>query len=197
MPQATTAKKTRTRKTTKKASKVRRIASHKDDKRRQELAVHIDSIQATRAQGVKFEADAMLQTYKLYRLKSLWRTSPKQTFESEVIKAYKLCTVSRWRAFLKAKKHPNITNKHITTLGLPAICLIMRQEQRRQWKLLQAAVKFRATHGVEPTYQYITQLIGPRKKSDKPTRRELENYIQVLKAEIRKLGGRVPTMERF
>lgn len=201
MARKTAAKKKVVEKTPRKAAapkrKVTRIATKKEERRQERFNTHIKKICETRAKGVRYEAEAMLQMYKLYQMPSIWRGSPGDKFEAVVIQEKLLCTVSRWRAFLKAVEHPNITKTHITTLGIPAICLIVKQTQRRQWRLLQRALKFRKDHDVEPTYQFITQLIGPRKKSAKPSRRELLKYIEDLKAVVLKAGGRVPSMERF
>lgn len=152
----------------------------------------VERIRNLRTISAEHEVSSMLLVLELERQPSLWRTTLVSKFE-EVIKEERFCTVARWRAFKAAKGF--IPRKHLSALGVPAACLIAVQSKGRQLRLLRKALDFRKSHGIEPTYQFITRLLPSRDRPTGPTRKTLLQYIEVLKATIRRLHGRVPAME--
>lgn len=151
----------------------------------------VERIRSLRTISAEHEVDSMLLVLELEKKPSLWRTTLVSTFE-EVIREERFCTVSRWRAFKAARGF--IPKKHLSSLGVPAACLIAMQPKGRQLRLLNLALTFRRKHGFEPTYQYVTRLLPSRARPTGPTRKTLLQYIEVLKEVIRNLKGRVPPM---
>jgi hypothetical protein len=169
-----------------------KISDSKEQSRQQQYNSMVERIRNSRTAGAGHEVDSMLLVLELEDRPSLWQTALVTDFE-EVVRAERFCTVARWRAFKAARGF--IPRKHLSALGVPAACLIAIQPKRMQLKLLNLALTFRRENGVEPTYQYITQLLPKRARVAGPNRKDLLRYIEVLKGVIQKLGKRVPTME--
>jgi hypothetical protein len=153
-----------------------------------------DSYRSFKALGSKYEIEAMFVLLDFERTSVCWRTSPKVTF-NEVLREERFCTIRRYNAFKQATVM--FGKPQIKRLGVDAVCLIARQPAKYRPRLIEKSLKFRSSFAQEPTYQYASQLIEsmlPKKKA-KPTYGTLKKFVESLKEEVRRLGGKIPKME--
>lgn len=156
------------------------------------LQSKLDAIRTLKAKGSTFEVQAMYEVMTLEKQTVLWRRDGTKTFDEMLREQSGVCTPSRFRDFKKAAdQFPRAT---IDKLGVGCVCLIAKQNANKRESMLKRALEFQKTFGVEPNVQFFSrQLRDPSKKI--VSRKRLLNYIDLLKAEIRSMGGRVPTME--
>ena len=147
-----------------------------------------------KALGSKYEVKAMYTLLDFERTTIAWQERPNMKFD-EVLREERFCTTGRYRAFKRAL---DVFRKpQVERLGISSVCLIAKQPARYHDRLTKAALKFRQTQELEPTYQYVSNLINnmlPR-KSSRPTYGQLRDYCEQLKDVIRDLGGKVPKFE--
>lgn len=158
------------------------------------LASKLKDIRDLKSKGSGFEVQAMYEILALEKASVLWRRDGTDTFALVLKQEIGVCTPTRFKAFKKAAEYfPQDT---IERLGVPCVCLIAIQNQGVRSKMLKEALTYRKNHGSEPTYQFVS-LFSPRKKPESHgvSRVRLIKYIDVLKAEIKSLGGRIPVME--
>lgn len=154
---------------------------------------YVSRIRDLRGRSAADEVAAMRLLVEFEKAKYAWKKYPSDRFE-DVIREERFCTVNRYHAFKKAVAE--LTKIHIDHLGVAASCLIAKQTKGARFRLLNAALQYRNKHDIEPTYQYVSQWIRARKpKSNRPTYGELNAYVEILKAKIVRLGGKVPPME--
>lgn len=152
----------------------------------------VTKIQNLKNQGAACELEALRVLLAFEKTPLAWRSKPGQTFAELLQDDKRLFPVSRWRAFKKATNE--LTTKVINDLGVQAACLIAAQEPRRRIPLISKAKAFRKKHGVDVTYQYITELLKRRrpKKLAGPSRIQLMKYIQILKEKLVEYNHPVP-----
>jgi hypothetical protein len=156
------------------------------------LASKLREIRALKSKGSDFEVQTMYEILALEKASVLWRVDGTETFTSVLKQEAGICTPTRFKAFKKAVAC--FSQATIERLGVPCVCLLAVQNQSVRAKLLKAALAFRTEKGTEPTYQYISRFLA-KPKNDLPSRARLLKYVDVLRAEIKSLGGRVPMME--
>ena len=132
----------------------------------------------------------MLLVLKLEQRPHLW--APLTHFE-DVLEKDRFCTIARWKAFKRAAD--GIPRKDLLTLGVAASCLIAVQPKKVWFRILNAARKYRATHDLEPTYQYITKLIGKKPARTTPTRKELLAKIARLEGQVSRRNEHILKLE--
>lgn len=155
------------------------------------LATKLKDIRDLKSKGAGFEVQAMYEVLALEKASVLWRRDGTETFTTVLKEEVGVCTPTRFKAFKKAAEY--FTQDTIEKLGVPCVCLIATQNQSVRQRMLKDALTYRKDHGSEPTYQYFSRFL--RKPGKAVSRTRLLKYVEVLKAEIKSLGGRVPVME--
>jgi len=156
------------------------------------LSEKLNHIRELKSKGSGFEVQAMYEVLNLEKTSILWKKGDIKRFEDVLRDESGVCTPSRLNSFRKATEY--FERQTIENLGVACVCLLANQNAKTRERLLPHALGFRKKFGVEPTYQYFSRFL--RKPDTGPTRKELLDYIDNLKQEIRELGGRVPVMRR-
>jgi hypothetical protein len=151
----------------------------------------VKKIQDLKNQGAAFELAALRALLEYEKTTIAWKSSPGVTF-ADVLREERLFPISKWRAFKRASIQ--LKGNVIDRLGVQAACLIGAQTIKRQFNLTRKAMDFRKKHGVDPTYQYVTELLKKHhvKKVTGPTRKQLLDYIATLKGKIQDAKLKVP-----
>lgn len=108
----------------------------------------------------------------------------------DVLRVERICTVSRYEAFRKARS----LNLDVAKLGVEASCLLAKYPPPLRTRALRATYGWISRHKVRPTYQlvaeYVKGLAPPANK--RATKAELRRYIQVLQKLCLKHGLNFP-----
>lgn len=134
--------------------------------------------------GSRYDVKAMHVLLDFERTSICWKTSPQMRFE-DILRDERFCTVARFKAFKRAVE--TFRRDQIERLGVEVVCIIVRQPSRFHPKLLRAALTFRTTHDVAPTYQHMSRLINltvPR-KTGRPTYAQLRRQCEELKSQLK------------
>lgn len=157
----------------------------------EKLQMKLSQIRELKSKGSDFEVQAMFEVLDLERAAVLWKNNGCKSFPELLRHESGVCTPARFKAF---KKAVNLFDRPtINKLGVPCICLIANQNAASRARLLGHALEFRKKFGTEPTYQYFSRFL--RKPNVGPTRKQLLQYIELLRKEIKSLGGRVPVLK--
>jgi hypothetical protein len=156
------------------------------------LQSKLSQIRELKSKGSIFEVQAMFEIMNLERTSILWRKSGTQSFQVFLREESGVCTPSRFQAFKRSVGY--FDRNTIDKLGVATVCLLANQNAATRARLLTHALEFRKKFGAEPTYQYFSRFL--KKPNPGPTKKQLEIYIDVLRKEIKSLGGRVPMMDR-
>jgi len=156
------------------------------------LQSKLSQIRELKSKGSIFEVQAMFEVLSLERTSVLWKKSGTQSFQVFLREESGVCTPSRFQAFKRSVGY--FDRSVIDKLGVATVCLLANQNAPTRARLLDHALIFRKKFGTEPTYQYFSRFL--KKPNPGPTKKELERYVEVLRKEIKVLGGRIPMMGR-